>query len=200
MTNNKRYSGRLAGLRVSVKIWSWLAFMAFFLCQTMPASGGNPVEPLSNGLRLTMTRTDIIGRFGQPKPNWDRGILSYGSFNVITGGSNYEIWHFTITGTGVTLSSGIGVGSSRGDVAAVFGNPSGGEYGLYKLVFTYSGNNVTAIKIDPAKGSFITPQAKTAQKGGAKGGTLNPYNDPYSVTNYDTGRKQSVFTIPNLVH
>src|SRR5260370_35875089 len=41
-------------------------------------SAAHLVEPLSNGLRLSMTRAEIIAKFGPPsEPTWDRRVYGY---------------------------------------------------------------------------------------------------------------------------
>lgn len=115
---------------------------------------GNPVEPLSNGLALTMTRDEILAKFGPAEPNWDRCMLQYGGFHIVCGGARQGIWHLKITSPAIALNSGIRVGDSRQDVARVFGNPHGGVRGQYKLDFGYDGDRLARIAIDPAESEF----------------------------------------------
>lgn len=120
----------------------------------MPPNG-NPVEPLSVPIQLSMRRPEIQRAMGDQKPGWDRRTLDYGAFRVQVGGLNEEIWHFTIKEPGVTLSSGIGVGSTRADVRAVFGSARPFEVGQYRLSLRYDGDRVREITIDPSGSSFV---------------------------------------------
>lgn len=129
------------------------------------AAGGNAVEPISNGLLLTMTRTDILNKFGEAEPNFDQCNLRYPGFQVICGGMHQTVWHFIINGPGVTLNSGIGVGSSKQEVAGVFGGPYGGTVGQYKVSFNYDGDRVYDIHVDPA-GEDFQPYARGKAAGG----------------------------------
>lgn len=114
----------------------------------------NHVEPLSNGLSLGMTGPQIRQQFGEPAHrSWDARSLSYPGFTVQVGGGRQEIWHLTLK-KGVSLSCGIGVGSARDDVEKVFGASEAPVEGQYKLLFTYKGDRVSGIRIDPASGSF----------------------------------------------
>lgn len=134
-----------------------------------PRAAGNPVEPISNGLLLTMTRTDILNKFGEAEPNFDQCNLRYPGFQVICGGAHQSVWHFIISGPGVTLNSGIGVGSSKQEVAEVFGGPYGGVIGQYKVAFSYDGDRVYDIHVDPANGDF-----QPYSQGGSAGGNSSP--------------------------
>jgi len=108
---------------------------------------GNAVEPISNGLSLSWGRNEIRQKFGEPKPGWSSCEMDYGSFAVhkCYGPDNMRVW---IHATDITLNSGIGVGSSKADVASVFGNSYGSKLGPYKLDFKYNGDRVSVIKID----------------------------------------------------
>ncbi|MDD5302838.1 MAG: hypothetical protein PHS14_06970 [Elusimicrobia bacterium] len=137
-----------------------LAPLALLCLLAAPAAGGgkNPVEPLSNGLALTMTGPEIKKKFGAPtEKTFDARTFGYPGFSVNTGGRRQEIWHLTLK-KGVKLSSGIGAGSSRSDVEKVFGSADEATAGPYKLTFTYAGDAVSKIKIDPANGSFAEAQ------------------------------------------
>lgn len=144
------------------------------------AAGGNAIEPISNGLLLTMTRTDILNKFGGAEPSFDQCNLRYPGFQVICGGAHQTIWHFIINGAGITLNSGIGVGSSTQDVAKVFGGPYGGTVGQYKVSFSYDGDKVYDIHVDPA-GDEFQPYARgnaagaNASSAGAAGGVAGLY-------------------------
>ena len=119
------------------------------------SSQGNAVEPLSNGLKLSMTKGEIVKKFGEPQPGWDSRTLDYGAFSVMVGGQRKEIWHLTIKRPGLKLHSGLQVGSPQKDVEAVFGQSSGGRVGQYQLAIAYdAGALVRSIKIDPAEESF----------------------------------------------
>ncbi len=123
---------------------------------------GNNVEPLSNGLLLNMERNEIRQKFGAPKASWVACQMDYGSFSAdLCYGP--RIARLFITSPGVTLSSGIGVGSSKADVARVFSNPYGLTTGQYILDFSYNGDKVSKIKIDPANGDF-KPYAASESK------------------------------------
>jgi hypothetical protein len=115
----------------------------------------NPVEPLSNGLSLAFTKADILNRFGEPtERTWDSRTFGYGSFRVQVGGAREEIWRIRLTGSEVALSSGIRIGSRKRDVEAVLGSAYRADIGQYSLQFSYSGERVTEILIEPANGSF----------------------------------------------
>ena len=114
----------------------------------------NPVEPLSNGLRLAMTQGEIIAQFGEPTTHtFDARTFGYADFDVSCGGAQSKLWHLTLKHD-VKLSSGIGVGSTRGDVQRVFGNASPATVGQYRLTFSYAGELVVRIKIDPVNREF----------------------------------------------
>ena len=117
-------------------------------------TSGNLVEPLSNGLRLSMSCDDIQHQFGPPPhPTWDARTFGYDDFGLSCGGAGNHIWTLTLTGP-VRLHSGIGVGSSRRDVMRVFGEPISATSGQYKLHFDYNGDRVSRISIRPAYGTF----------------------------------------------
>jgi hypothetical protein len=118
-------------------------------------AGGSLVEPLSNGLKLSMTKEEILKQFGEPKPGWDSRTMDYGQFAVTVGGRDKEIWHFTIKAPGLKLNSGLQVGSTKGQVESVCGNAQGGQVGQYKLTFAYDNAGVVhSIRIDPAENRF----------------------------------------------
>jgi hypothetical protein len=126
-------------------------------------ASGNKVEPLSNGLALTMTANQVIAKFGKPDSD-DRsygGGIGYPSFGLIYNAAGTQIWHATVKSNGVKLASGITVGSTPEQVSSVFGNSSGVTYQQYKLTFLYSGGVVYQIKIDPANGQFSAASSST---------------------------------------
>lgn len=111
------------------------------------AHGGNPVEPLSNGLSFRWERNDIRQRFGEPKPGWVKCEMDYGDFAIhkCYGPGSARVF---IHSPRIALNSGISVGSAKSEVARVFGNPFGSTSGPYKLDFQYNGERVAHIKID----------------------------------------------------
>lgn len=125
----------------------------------------NLVEPLSNGLSLSMTGPEIQKKFGPPtEKGFDARTFGYPGFSVNVGGRDLGIWHLTLK-KGVTLACGVGVGSSRADVVRAFGSADGATSGPYKLAFSYSGDKVAKIRVDPASGSFSpAPAANPAAK------------------------------------
>lgn len=129
-------------------------------------AAANLVEPLSNGLALSMTKPEIVSRFGEPpNPTWDSRTFGYRDFSVQVGGQRLEIWRVTLKG--VKLNCGIGAGSSRADVVRAFGKPDGITYDQYQLTFSYTGDRVESIKIEPAKDSFAAisgPASQPAKK------------------------------------
>lgn len=139
---------------------------------------GNAVEPISNGLSLRWERNDIRQKFGEPKAGWLSCEMDYGSFAIhkCYGPDSARVW---IHAPNIRLSSGIGVGSSKADVARVFGNPNGAKSGPYKLDFSYNGERVSAIKIDwdaPAGGaSAQAPTSSNPSKSSDSGGLAGMY-------------------------
>ncbi|MHB0998262.1 MAG: hypothetical protein ACYC27_03370 [Armatimonadota bacterium] len=126
-----------------------------------PVASGNAVEPLSNGLLLNMDSTAITNKFGEPLQD-DRfvgGGIGYPQFGVIFNATGEQIWHFTML-KDIKLNCGIGIGSKRQDINAVFGAGKSvyGDtlinYDQYKLYFSFNGDVITQIKIDPAQGTF----------------------------------------------
>ncbi len=126
------------------------------------AQPGNLVEPLSNGLRLSWARDDVRERFGPGQTSWDARTATYAGFRVATGGADEKIWHLHIIGAGVCLNSGIAYGSSMSDVQRVFGRAYGATYGQYKLTFSYDGDRLVDIGIDPAAREFTPFRATPA--------------------------------------
>jgi hypothetical protein len=117
-------------------------------------SAANLVEPLSNGLRLSMTREEIIAKFGRPsEPTWDPRVFGYPQFVVEVGGVNQTIWRLVVK-EGVSLSSGIRIGSSRQQVIRVFGAGDPVVHQKIRLRFAYRQNQLTRIEIEPAVGEF----------------------------------------------
>lgn len=155
------------------------------------ATSGNKVEPLSNGLTLTMTANQVIARFGAPLQD-DRSIgggIGYRDFGIMYNTAGTEIWTFTITGK-VSLASGITVGSSRSAVRSTFpgGSSTASDYTVtyqqYALDFIMDGNTVWRIKIEPANRAFqpITGSPAVASvKKGAFLGTWYGTNVPVRI-------------------
>jgi hypothetical protein len=117
--------------------------------------GGNAVEPLTNGLLLHMTADAVVKKFGQPGSD-DRamgGGIGYAGFGMLYNARQTEIWHLTLK-AGPRFNSGIGVGSTRAEVEAVFGAKNPVIYDQYDITFRYDGDRVNEIKIDPAKDKF----------------------------------------------
>jgi hypothetical protein len=121
-----------------------------------PGPAGNVVEPLSNGLRLTMTADEVIRKFGPPRSDdrlWGGGI-GFDGFGLTFNASGTQIWHFTIS-RDVKLNSGIGIGSSRPEVEHVFGSSSPAVHGQYELTFRFDDRDrVSEIKVRPASAAF----------------------------------------------
>ncbi len=146
-----------------------------------PRHSANPVEPLSNGLRLSMTQNEIVAQFGEPTEHtFDARTFGYPSFGVACGGASAKIWHLTLK-QGVTLSSGIGVGSSRAAVEQVFGRAPQLKSGQYALTFRYVGDRVAEIKIDPANGEFRAINANKTVTRQAPRESKTPATSPASL-------------------
>jgi hypothetical protein len=120
----------------------------------------NPVEPLSNGLKLTMTRADIQEKFGPPpETTYDPQSFGYKEFFVQCGGSRNSIWLVQLKNP-VKLSSGIGVGSSKADVQRVFQSDAFAVSGQYALTLLYdTTGHVSELRIAPANGEFVAMDA-----------------------------------------
>jgi hypothetical protein len=105
---------------------------------------GDLVAPLSNGLSLHWGLNQVRQKFGQPKLGGSCE-LNYGNFVVSQCGGSPSV---LINAADVRLRSGVGIGTDRAEVERVFGaNPYDPTVGLYRLVFSYMGNNVSAISI-----------------------------------------------------
>ena len=118
---------------------------------------GNLVEPLTNGLTLNMTDAQIKQRFGSPtEQSWVADSYGYPGINIQVGGQDKEIWDVVLKTNCVMLHSGIGPGSTRAQVLQTFGRADVVTYQAYKLTFTYGGNTVYSVRIEPAEGSFRT--------------------------------------------
>ncbi|OPZ82655.1 MAG: hypothetical protein BWY76_02649 [bacterium ADurb.Bin429] len=123
------------------------------------------VEPLSNRLELSMTADQVIAKFGKPAMDdrfWGGG-MGYDDFAVMFNAAGTQITHFTIK-KNIRLAGGISAGSPKTDVLTAY--PRGGQwvydqykvtFDQYALTFLFNGDAVSAIKIDPAKGTFIPP-------------------------------------------
>src|SRR6266849_4719836 len=117
-------------------------------------SAANLVEPLSNGIRLSMTREEIIAKFGPPsEPTWDPRVFGYPQFVVEVGGVNQTIWRLVLK-EGVSLSCGVRIGSSRQEVIRAFGAGDQVVHQKIRLRFAYRQNQLTRIEIEPAVGEF----------------------------------------------
>lgn len=178
---------------------------ALALCLALLSSaraGSNPVQPLSNGLALSMTGPEIKKKFGDPTyKTFDARTFGYDSFTVNVGGRRQEIWHLTLK-KGVTMSSGIGVGSSRAEVERVFGAAQEAIAGQYALKFTYAGDKVSAVKIDPADDSF-KPEAAAAEKGALpapEGGILGGWHGAGSTIGRLELKADGTYSSPNGGH
>src|SRR5258707_15109916 len=114
----------------------------------------NLVEPLSNGIRLSMTREEIIAKFGPPnEPTWDPRVFGYPQFVVEVGGVNQTIWRLVLK-EGVSLSCGVRIGSSRQEVIRAFGAGDQVVHKKIRLRFAYRKNQLTRIEIEPAYGEL----------------------------------------------
>jgi hypothetical protein len=130
----------------------------------LPARGDqNLVEPLSNGLQLSMTMAQIQEKFGKPTETaWDPGTFGYKDFLVLCGGSKGIIWRVQLRGD-VKLSSGIGPGSSRADVKRVLGSEFRAVSGQYQLTINYdAAGRASEVIIEPANGPFAAMDAPPA--------------------------------------
>ncbi|HEY9899797.1 MAG TPA: hypothetical protein V6D00_11495 [Pantanalinema sp.] len=133
---------------------------ASLLSTQLNSPQGNLVEPLSNGLLLSMTKSDIIERFGPPTyVTWDDGTFGYRDFTVICGGKNKSIWHLTLK-ENIKLNSGIGIGSGMNEVMKTFNHKYDFIYDQYHLIFSYAGDQVSGIKIDPVNDGFAPYSGK----------------------------------------
>lgn len=113
-----------------------------------------------------MTDAQIKQRFGPPsEQSWDADSYGYPGINIQVGGQDKEIWDVALKTNCVMLHSGIGPGSSRAQVQQTFGSADVVEYQAYKLTFTYSGNTVYSVRIEPTQGSF---RNKTTADAGAR--------------------------------
>ena len=149
------------GLGVSLACLAWLA------AGSAPAQPPNPVEPLSNGLLLTMTAADVMARFGRPSSD-NRSVgggIAYPDFSMTFDQRGIEIWHATLKRPGVRLSSGIAVGSRRADVERTVGGSDHVVVGQYDLDFRYDSDGIVReIRISPSEGVF-KPVGKSPSPG-----------------------------------
>lgn len=128
----------------------------------------NLVEPLSNGLRLTQTKAQVIQQFGQPTLVTVVG-MTFPEFSVRFEGPGEQVSSFR-TQKGVRLSCGLGVGDSMDQVRKVFpnGGLSGGNYqvthGQYSLLFEGYENQVYKVSIWPVKDRFVDESAPPPPK------------------------------------
>ncbi len=117
-------------------------------------SATNLVEPLSNGLRLSMTREEIIAKFGPPsEQTWDPRVFGYPQFVVEVGGVNQAIWRLVLR-EGVSLRCGVQIGSSRQQVTRAFGGGDQVVHQNIRLRFAYRQDQLVRIEIEPAVGEF----------------------------------------------
>lgn len=119
----------------------------------------NRVEPLSNGLRLSMKKADILKRF--------EGLTE--GFGGFVDGRLWSFWYTPGSGDierctlkrDIRLACGIGVGDTLARVRESFpgGATSGGNYqvvhGQYDLLFEAYQDAVTRIRISPVGRRFI---------------------------------------------
>ncbi len=128
----------------------------------------NLVEPLSNGLRLTQTKAQVLQQFGQPRLVTVVG-MTFPEFAVRFEGPGEQVSSFR-TQKGVRLSCGLGVGDSMDQVRKVFpnGGLSGGNYqvthGQYSLLFEGYENQVYKVSIWPVKDRFVDESAPPPPK------------------------------------
>jgi hypothetical protein len=117
-------------------------------------SATNLVEPLSNGLRLSMTQEEIVAKFGPPSERtWDPRVFGYPQFVVEVGGVNQTIWRVVLKES-VSLRCGVRIGSSRQQVIRAFGGADQVVHQNIRLRFAYRQNQLIRIEIEPAAGEF----------------------------------------------
>jgi hypothetical protein len=144
-----------------------------FSLALLAISAANLVEPLSNGLSLSMTRTEIFQRFGPPaEQTWDPGVFGYPEFMVETGGVDELVWRLTIKNS-ISLSSGIHIGSSRQEVGRIFGAADEVVYQRYRLRFRYAQDQLMRIEIEPARGEFAPSKGRRGKSQGASANGLS---------------------------
>jgi len=106
-------------------------------------AGGNLVEPLSNGLRLSSTKAQIIHRLG---PTQDDGsYLYYRSFAINYGHAPACIQDISFNdSSNIRLHCGLGFGSPAAAVHRLFGTDKAKtgtqdvlNYGQYQLIFDF---------------------------------------------------------------
>ncbi len=134
------------------------------------AAVGNMVEPLSNGLKLTMTPDQVVKALGKPSTD-DRsggGYLGYRNFDIVLDPSGDGIWSLMIRG-GVRLNCGIGIGNTKKEVTEKFkgGFWFGEEYDVnylqYNLAFIFANGKLSDIRISPVVGHFSPYDKPTAK-------------------------------------
>jgi hypothetical protein len=128
----------------------------------------NLVEPLSNGLRLSMKKEEVLKRF--------EGLTE--GFGGLVESRHWTLWYTPGSGDierctlkrEVRLACGIGVGDSIAKVRATFpgGATSGGNYqvvsGQYDLLFEAYQEQVTRIRISPVGRRFVDESAPPPSK------------------------------------
>ena len=136
--------------------------------QSIRLASTNLVEPLSNGLRLTQTKAQVLRQFGQPTLVTVVG-MTFPEFAVRFEGPGEQVSHFR-TQKRVRLACGLGVGDSMERVRRVFpdGGLSGGNYqvthGQYSLLFEGYQNEVYKLSIWPAKDRFVDESSPAPPK------------------------------------
>jgi hypothetical protein len=152
-----------------------------FICTTSAASASsfqrvphrvearNLVEPIAYGPKLSMTKDEVLATFGPDPRAWGTGnFQTFDGFGLHF--FNGVIDDFYITDTTlshesstqpnpVRLACGIGLGSTKSEVQAIFGNAYVAYSGQYALGFTYGSNGLIAkIDISPyPRGSHFRP-------------------------------------------
>ena len=125
----------------------------------IPAVTTNRVEPLSNGLRLSMKKAEVLKQF--------EGLTE--GFGGFVDGRQWNFWYTPGSGDierctlkrDIRLACGIGVGDTLAAVREVFpgGATSGGNYrvvhGQYELLFEAYEEAVSRIRISPTGRRFI---------------------------------------------
>lgn len=160
----------------------FLSLLCFAIATNLPvdfaSAAGNGVEPISNGLSLEWSSDEIRQRFGEPASRMTRCEMNYGAFQIekCYGPDSSRLYLYDGS---VRLSSGIGVGSSRNEVARVFNNPVGATVGPYKLEFRYAGDRVSRIRVD-----YERAAAKAAGSAATNRAINNFYSNQQTLQNH----------------
>lgn len=113
-----------------------------------PARSGDPLEPLSNGLRLRMTAAEVGRAFGEPvQIAWDGRTLRYPDFTVVVDGARRDVRRLVVH-RNVCLNAGVGIGSSKAEVQRSLGSTYQAMVGEYRLTLQYQGDRVSELRID----------------------------------------------------